>query len=55
MCALQRNDADELTEQGATDLESELVNLGLWVEGKDGGSGTVREFGVDIHTLLCLK
>ena len=52
MCTLQRNDADELTEQGVTDLENELVNLRLWVEGKDGGNGIVREFGMDMHTLL---
>ena len=55
MWTLKRNDADELTKQGITDLENELMNLWLWVEGKDGGNGIVREFGMDMHTLLYLK
>ena len=55
MWILKRNDADELTKQGITDLENELMNLWLWVEGKDGGNGIVREFGMDMHTLLYLK
>ena len=32
-----------------TDLENELMAAG------EGGGGTVREFGMDMHTLLYLK
>ena len=45
---LKRNDANELTKQRLTDLENELTGAGL----KDGGEGIVREFGIDMYTLL---
>ena len=50
---LKRNDTNELTYKTETDsdLEKELMVL----RGDGPGGGIVREFGMDIYMLLCLK
>ena len=50
MWNLKRNDTSELTKQRETDLENELMVAGgreEWL-----GEGIVREFGIDMYTLL---
>ena len=50
MWNLKRNDTSELTKQRETDLENELMVAGSREE--QLGEGIVREFGIDMHTLL---
>ena len=49
---LKRNDTNELTKQKETHRLGEQT-YGCWGEGR--GEGILREFGVDMYTLLCLK
>ena len=49
---LKRNNANELTEQKETHWVREWVN-GCWGKGRE--EETVREFGMDMYTLLYLK
>ena len=51
---IQPRDTVELTYK--TERDSQTQRNGLVVSGgRDGGEGIVREFGVDMDTLLCLK
>ena len=51
MWTLKRNDTSELTEEKGT--ENELMAAGCREEGF--GEGIVREFGIDMYTVLYLK
>ena len=51
MWTLKRNDTSELTKEKGT--ENELMAAGCREEGF--GEGVVREFGIDMYTLLYLK
>ena len=51
LLSLKRNDTSELTEEKGT--ENELMAAGCREEGF--GEGIVREFGIDMYTVLYLK
>ena len=53
MWNLRRNDTTDLTEWRLTDLENELVAAGGGEKGR--GEGIVREFGINMYTLLYLE
>ena len=53
MWNLRRNDTTDLTEWRLTDLENELVAAGGGEKGR--GEGIVREFGINMYTLLYMK
>ena len=44
---------NELIYKTETDLQTQRTNL--WLPGGKGGGGIVREFGIDMYTLLYLK
>ena len=51
MWNLKRSDTNELANRNRlTDLENELMVARGW--GDDEGEGRVREFGIDMYTLL---
>ena len=54
MWNLQRNDTNELIYKTETNSQTWRKNLGF-PKGKNGGEGIVREFRINIGTLLYLK
>ena len=53
MWNLKRHDTNELTYKMETDSQTSRMNL--WLPGGRMGEGIVREFGMDMYTLLYLK
>ena len=51
MCNLKINDTDELTYK----IETGSQRMSLWLLCEGCGKGIIREFGVDMYTLLYLK
>lgn len=49
----KRNDTNELAYK--IERDSQTLRKNLWLPGEEWGEGIVREFGMDLHTLLYLK
>ena len=48
-CGIEKNDANVYIHNRLTDFENEIT------VGRSGGGGIVREFGMNMYTLLYLK
>jgi len=56
MWDLKRNDTNELIYKTARDSQTQRMKLYLlWLGGGRMGEGIVREFGMDMYTLLYIK
>ena len=53
MWNLKRNNRNEVIYKLVTD--SQTLRMNLWLPGARMGEGIVREFGMDMYTLLYLK
>ena len=53
MWNLKRNDTNELTYK--IEIDSQTRRMNLWLPGEGCGEGIVREFGIDMYTMLYLK
>ena len=49
----KKNDTNELIYK--TETDSQIQRTNLWLPGGRGGGGILREFGIDMYTLLYLK